>query len=466
MSLIKIFALSLLSVSVAYAHDDVSTLPSNDAATPTSNSAEATPTTRAAPSNSEPEPALTPPETVGEEMNTLDMLGVPTNPVMAEKAVLPPTPAPLAETHKLELFAGLGLRALHGAKAYPAARLPGVLEAGSARSDQRGDGLDYAEIGARAQFSPKLLGQVNLARHGGKGGTNDVDQAWLNFNTDRAAAIVYASRVGRQLVPIGFLNLKHAHSRDFGNAPLTLRAMVNDAWRADGMRFDAALGQGFEAGIGAWLNQGFPGTVSNTPNMASARLAWSNSQLKLEVDYVHTAINQRALSTVGTGGHTHTVPTCTVASATLVCLQGVANLWTLAGRWQAHPDSIWFGAEYWNKRETGILRSNFGAPDYQGDLNGGWLEIGYPVLPTLDILARSEKLVAKHQLNGINAALVANQAGITNATQPLSSQALALRWTPYHEHQLSAEWAQENLGTTNQSVYLLRYQMEFSVGVL
>lgn len=409
MSLIKFFTLSLLSISAAYAHDDVSPLP---------------------------------------------------NALLATDAE-----TPLVETHKLELFAGLGLQSLHGAKAYPASRLPGVLEAGSARSDARGDGLDFAEVGARAQFLPNLLGQLNFARHGGKGGTNDVDQAWLNFNAS-AATHDYSARLGRQLVPLGFLNLQHAHTRDFGIAPLTMRAMVNDGWRADGARVDAELGAGFAAGVGAWLNQGFPGTVSNRPDTHSARLAWSNPQLKLEAGYAHTAINQRALSTIGLSGHTHSVPTCTAASATLVCLQGAANIWTLAGRWQASADSVWVGGEYWNKRETGVLRTHFGAPAYQGSMNGGWLEIGYPILPNLQVRARSEKLVAKHQLIGANAALVANQAGIMNAVQPLTTGALALNWQPYPEHHLSAEWVQENMGSNMLTVYLLRYQMAFSVGLM
>ncbi|MDH2918035.1 MAG: hypothetical protein PXX73_02410 [Sideroxydans sp.] len=410
MPLIKFFTLSLLSVSVAYAHDD---------AIPTPRNIEAA----------------------------------------ADAA------SPVVETHKLELFAGLGMQALHGAKAYPAARLPGVLEAGSARSDQRGDGLDYAEIGARAQFMSTLSGQLNLARHGGKGGSNDVDQAWLDFH-DSVAEHGYAARAGRQLVPLGLLNLQHAHTRDFGIAPLTMRAMVNDAWRADGVRLDAELGAGFAAGVGAWMQQGFPGTVSNRPDMQSARLAWSDAQFKFEAGYVHTAINQRALSTVGLAGHTHSVPTCTVASATLVCLQGAANIWTLAGRWQAAADSVWLGGEYWNKRETGTLRSNFGKPNYQGEMNGGWLEIGYPILPNLQVLARSEKLVAKHVLLGANAALVATQAGIFNSAQPLTSQAAAVRWQPYSGHHLSAEWTQQNLGANNFSAYLLRYQMELSVSLL
>jgi hypothetical protein len=398
MSLIKIFTLSLLSTSIAYAHDDTSPL----------------------------------------------------------SDILPAT-----ETRQMELFAGMGLQSLHGTQAYPAARLPGVLEAGSARADQRGDGLDYAEIGARAQFLPNLSGQLNFARHGGTGGTNDVDQAWLNFKGSLAAQD-YSSRVGRQLVPLGMLNLQHAHTRDFGIAPLTMRAMVNESWRADGVRFDADLGAGFAAGVGAWMQQGFPGTVSNRPDMQSARLGWSNPQLKLEAGYVHTAINQRALSTVGLAAHTHSVPTCTIASATLVCLQGAANLWTLAGRWQARADSIWLGAEYWSKRESGVLSNNFGKPNYQGDTNGGWLEVGYPLMPQLQILARMEKLVAKHQLIGTNAVLLANQAGIANANQPLRSEALALRWQPYPAHQLSAEWSRQDLGTQQNSVYLLRYQLAFN----
>ena len=410
MSLIKIFTLSLLSISVAYAHDDVSPLPNN-----------------------------------------------------IEAAADAGTP--VVETHKLELFAGVGLQSLHGAKAYPAARLPGVLEAGSARADQRGDGLDFAEIGARMRFLPNLLGQLNFARHGGKGGTNEVDQAWINFN-DSVAAHDYSTRVGRQLVPLGLLNLQHAHTRDFGIAPLTLRAMVNDAWRADGVRFDADLGAGFAAGVGAWMQQGFPGTVSNKPDMNSARLGWSNPQLKLEAGYVHTAINQRALSTVGLAGHTHSVPTCTIASATLVCLQGAANIWTLAGRWQANADSVWLGAEYWRKSEVGALSSNFGSNDYQGNSNGGWLEIGYPILPNLNVLGRVERLLEKHQLVGTNSALIAAQAGISNSSQPLSSKAIAVLWQPHPEHRVSAEWSQENTLDSRNQVYLLRYQMAIKAGLM
>lgn len=374
-------------------------------------------------------------------------------------------PAQAGDAHRLELFAGVGLRALHGAQAYPAARLPGVLEAGSARGDQRGDGLDYAEIGARARFMPNVSGLLNVARHGGKGGTNDVDQAWLDFK-DSVAAHAYAARVGRQLVPLGLLNPQHAHTRDFGSVPLTLRSMVNDGWRADGLRLDAELGAGFAAGVGAWMQQGFPGTVSNRPDMQSVRLGWSNPQLKFEAGYAHTAIGQRALSTVGLAGHTHSVPTCSAASATLVCLQGAADIWTLAWRWQADADSVWLGGEYWDKHEAGQLSNNFGAPAYQGDLRGGWLEAGYPVLPQLQVLARAEKLVAKHSLVGINAALVANQAGIANSQQPLFSKALAVLWRPAPGYRLSGEWNQERLDGQNRAVYLLRLQMELGLGLL
>lgn len=369
---------------------------------------------------------------------------------------------------RLSISGGFGLMSLHADDPYPIARLPGVLEAGSPRADERRDGLDYAEVALRARFNEDWRGLLKLAHHGGRDARNETEEAWLEGRAEPLHDHRLAIKGGRQLLPLGLLNPVHMHAWDFGIAPLALRGIINESWRADGLRADWSHPAGWSAGLGAWRNQGFPGADAGGFKLITGRVGWrdASDSLRLEAGYANVNADGRALLTTGLAGHTHSVPSCTRIATDRVCFFGTAQMAVLAARWQAPGSPWWVGAEWWAKREEGRLDSINGTPDYTGKLNGGWLDAGWRFAPGWEAIGRLERAVSRHTLAGTNAALVATQAGIADSDRALRSVGAVLQWRPADGHRLAAEWHREHTGPETNSVWLLRYQFLFSQGVL
>ncbi|MBS0370646.1 MAG: hypothetical protein JSS57_15785 [Proteobacteria bacterium] len=366
---------------------------------------------------------------------------------------------------RLSVIGGIGLMSLHADDPYPRPRLPGVLEAGSPRADDRRDGLDYAEIGLRARFTDQLQGYLKIGHHGGRDARNETEEAWLDAHTEPLTDHRASLRAGRQLVPLGLLNPVHAHAWDFGIAPLALRAAVNESWRADGFRADWNLPGGWSAGLGAWRNQGFPGADAGGLKLVTARGGWRNDSLRIEAGYANVNADGRALLSTGNMGHTHSVPSCTRIASDRVCFFGTAQLLTLATRWQPAESRYWMGGEWWIKREDGRLDSINGSPAYTGTLNGGWLDAGWRPAQGWETILRIERAVARHDLVGANAGLVANQSGIADSGHALRAIGAVVQWRPADGHRLAAEWHREQGGGPTNNVYLLRYQFLFEKGL-
>lgn len=358
------------------------------------------------------------------------------------------------------LFFGFGLQAVQAQNPWPASRLPGVLEAGSPREDARIEDWSYLEAGLTMPLPGGHSGQIKVAKHG-ESVDPELESAWVRGTTEISAHLLDYS-LGRQLMPLGFENLVHDHQRDFAVAPIALRGVLNDSWRADGVRADLELAGGFDAGLGLWLNDGFPGAPSGKPQVASLRLGWQGGDWQLEADYVHADVTDRGLVTTGTSGHTHSLPSCDVVDANRVCFSGTAKVAALAARWNPAAQPWWLAAEGFIKRDQGNLDSLFGSPDYSGDFKGGWVDFGWTFHPDLEARFRVERAVASHDVAGVNATLVANQAGIGNSDRALNSMGVAVSWRPARGHFVGLEWHREDIQPQSNQVWLLRYQYDFS----
>lgn len=356
----------------------------------------------------------------------------------------------------LTLSLGAGARHLSAEASYPYPRLPGVLEAGSARADMRGTDLDYAELGLRAHFAPQWDGALRLTYHGGSDSHTELEASWIEGRADQWRL---SARAGRQEVPLGFENLVHAHARTFGIAPLIMRAAVEDAWIADGLRADWGLSDGWSVGAGAWHNRGYPGVETSGVNLATVRLGWKGGPWRLEAGYVDADADGRALLTTGEGRHTHSVPSCDTVSADRVCFSGDVAVWSVAARWQPQDGRWWLGGEYWYKKETGSLDSIYGVPDYEGEVAGGWMDVGYRITETVSITARAERLQMSNYLNGTNAGLIAAQTGVAESDGEPNGVGLVAAWRPWPALRLLGEWHQDDAEGRTNTVVLLRVQV-------
>ncbi len=357
------------------------------------------------------------------------------------------------------LFIGGGVQSLHASDAWPVPRLPGVLEAGSPREDARGEALSYLEFGLTSPLPLGLNGELKVAKHG-ESADFELESAWIAGDMAmQQRTLTY--KLGRQLLPLGLLNQEHSHAWAFGAAPIALRAAINDTWQADGLRADLDLADGISLGMGIWRNEGFPGAPSDKPQVGTLRAGWLGDAWQVEVSYAHARADGRALTTLGSGGHSHSLPSCGTLDANRVCFEGDVDLLGLAARWSPGDKPWWIAGEWHAKQDQGRLDSLLGTPDYQGKLNGGWLDFGWTFSPRLEARLRVERAVATHDVAGANATLVANQAGILNSDSALLSHGAVVNWRPAKGHFVSAEWHHENIAAQSDDMFMLRYQYTF-----
>lgn len=362
-------------------------------------------------------------------------------------------------TPGLSMSLGAGLRYITADNPFPTPRIDGILGAGSPLDDQRHGDLDYAELGMHARFTPQTEAAMRITRHGLDNGSTDLEALWLEA---RAPDWGLAGRAGRQQVPIGFENMIHSHARTFGIAPMAMRADINDEWLADGLRVNVDLPAKFSLGGGLWNNQAYPGSDSDGVNLATASLTWYGNPWQVQLAYANADADGRALLTTGQGGHSHTTPSCSGAPTNdRVCFDGRVNLVVLAARWQPENIPWWFGGEYWYKHESGTLDSVYGTPDYTGESGSGWMDIGYRFNSRFSLAARLEQLQMSNNLNGANAALIAQQAGIANADQTPLGAGLVAEWYPIPELRLVGEWHYSELNDQSDNIFMLRAQVYF-----
>ncbi|WP_319558363.1 hypothetical protein [Thiomicrorhabdus sp.] len=360
------------------------------------------------------------------------------------------------------LFFGGGMQFVAADEAWPSARLPGVLEGGNQREDERGSKLAYVEAGLNLSLSSQHSATLKVAKHG-MDLDPEIEAFWVGGNSLGDDSVNY--RIGRQQMPIGFLNRQEMHSWEMGAAPLAMRAVVNDSWRIDGLRFEWLPKSGFKIGTGLWYNQAFPGGVEKEigVNVRSLSLGWSGGHLQLELGYADLDVNGRTLSTVGSARHTHSLPSCDTLDENRVCFFGKTEVVNLAAKWQAKHFEL--AGEIFYKRDRGRLDSLYGVPDYRGEFLGSWLDVSYPLNTRWGLIARIEAGMANHRFDGTNAELIADQASILDSEGTLFGYGLALNWRPFKGHFIGFEGHSEHFAGEENRLLMIRYQYNFLLGL-
>lgn len=133
----------------------------------------------------------------------------------------------------------------------------------------------------------------------------------------------------------------------------------------------------------------------------------------------------------------------------------------MAAQWRFPDIKTTFNGEAWLKQETGTLSSLSGQVDYTGLITGAWLTANYQIKPSLQSYLRIENLQGRHDLLGTNAALIANEAGISQSKGTSYRTSLGLMWLVNKGIKLSAEYHQQHLiNQQSNTVFLLRYQVD------
>lgn len=362
---------------------------------------------------------------------------------------------------------GLGIQSVTAQNPWPAARLPGVLEAGSERENEQGVSISYLELGVSYRFSDQLLAVYNTAKHGVNMAPETEALYFEYTDLELGTLLQVDTRLGRQQVNVGLLNQQESHDWRLGIAPIAMRAVLNDSWRSDGVTVHFKSHSGWYLGAGIWSNSFFPGgDIDNSAlNTYTINAGWqqqeSGTKIQYEVGYANLDVTGRALSTIGAGRHTHTLPSCSAVDENRVCFVGDVDLIHVGAKWQ--KQKLWVQGELFYKKEEGILDSVFGMPGYHSEYLGSWLDLGWQISPDWNAITRVQYNRVNHQIKGANAQLIAEQAKINVSESSLTAVGLGVNYTTWRDHFISAEAHYESMGDYDNRVLLLRYHLSFSL---
>ncbi|WP_130536371.1 hypothetical protein [Thiomicrorhabdus indica] len=361
---------------------------------------------------------------------------------------------------------GIGLQWVTADKPWPIARLPGVLEAGSEREDERTLRFSYIELGASYVFNPQAKAVFNIAKHDLRL-KPEIEAAYVEYQGIDLKDFRLDVQLGRQQVPIGLLNQQEKHAWLMGVAPIAMRAVLNDSWRSDGINLHFDSDSPWYFGVGAWANRFVPGgEIPQTAiNTYTAKLGWQGRQGALasqyEIGYANLDVLGRALSTIGAERHTHSLPSCETIDENRVCFAGEVHLVTGSAKWKR--GDYWLSSEVFYKKEQGELDSFYGVPDYQSEYFGSWLDFGWQINSRLSTLLRLQYNQTNHQINGTNAQLISEQAKIIDSDNPLSAIGVAFAYQAGKAHFVSAETHVEKMDDYQNRVLLVRYHLNYNI---
>lgn len=250
----------------------------------------------------------------------------------------------------------------------------------------------------------------------------DVEAAWA-YSDQEQKLLADHVRVGWQMQPqlridLGRMNpLPAQQPAAWPVADLLMQGLLgDDHWHADGAMLQSGTATQ-RVRLGAFAAPAYAGGKSqDTSDIAlwslGANTTYADVSLSAAVLHVPDLIRESTRETGDTPQpHTHDTE-ISACGRSLTCVDGNANLLWLGSRWQP-SGSPWSVAGYglW-RQERGQLNGVNGLVEYQGDLYGGLLDVGYQWTDRLSSTFRAESLSIQHQIKGLNATVVARDAGL------------------------------------------------------
>lgn len=394
---------------------------------------------------------------------TTDKPAMPSHNAMAAHPMPAHTmPAP---TQSFAYFS-LAMRAIQAQQDWPIANLPGVLQAGSGRSAENGVQINHTEAGLVVFMPKNTQAKLSIAQHGDTSSAPILDAAWLKSDAllNESSAYQLGYQLGRQQFPMGQANLMAKHHAAFSAVPFAMRAVLNENWQADGLNLHYQATQEIKLSLGVWQNDQFPGAPETKlmPNAFSFNAQWQTANLFIGTSLAKVHSAGRSLDTIGTARHSHHLASCDTLDENRVCFMGAVEVMNITAKWQPANQSWWLASEWFYKQDKGQLDSIYGVPNYQGQLAGGWLDVGYQLNANWQVVGRAQHLIAQHKLVGVNTQIIADQAKILNSESPLYAQSVSFNWQPKVQQTFGLELHNEQLANQNNKMLMVRYHQQFN----
>lgn len=359
---------------------------------------------------------------------------------------------PIPDAPGIRLGAAIALSAIAADAPVPFPTLRGVLTSGAAADDRRGLSLEHGVFDGGIRLNEHFGATFAIGWHGADAA--HFEAAWLEGRRSG-----YSVGAGRNRVPLGPVITAAGHMDRFAFMPLAKEAAFGGDWIEDGLnlrwRHDGPSELEIDAGL--WRGASFPGVAGSVP-AATLHLGGSFAQVRLDGFYSRLQPEGRGTPVQRTSdGHHHDVPACADSIAGLVCFDGSTDLAGASLRWHAQTIPFELALAGILRHEAGSLYSTNGDTDYRGWTNGGWVDATWSFSPELGISMRAERLVARHELSGQGATLVARDAGLLPDPGPASRLALALVWTPRTDTRLTLEAGSERTNHVSNDYIGVRF---------
>ncbi len=359
---------------------------------------------------------------------------------------------PIPDAPGIRLGAAIALSAIAADAPVPFPTLHGVLTSGAAAEDRRGLSLEHGVFDGGIRLNEHFGATFALGWHGADAA--HFEAAWLEGRRSG-----YSVGAGRNRVPLGPVITAAGHIDRFAFMPLAKEAAFGGDWIEDGLnlrwRHDGPSELEIDAGL--WRGASFPGVAGSAP-AATLHLGGSFAQVRLDGFYARLQPEGRGTPVQRTSdGHHHDVPACADSIAGLVCFAGSTDIAGASLRWHATTIPFELALAGILRHEVGSLYSTNGDTDYRGWTNGGWVDATWSVSPELGVSMRAERLVARHEVSGQGATLVARDAGLLPDPGAASRLALALVWTPRTDTRLTLEAGTERANHVSNDYIGVRF---------
>jgi len=270
--------------------------------------------------------------------------------------------------------------------------LPPDAEAGpGARSFSLGE----SELRLSANVDPWWRGEASIALEADN--SVSIEEAFVQTT---ALGNGFTAKAGRYLLGVGYLNSQHAHTWDFGDAPLAYQAMLGGQLNDDGVQLVWVAPTELFVELGAEVGRGqnFPGSDSSRNGAGRASLALhvggdvgASHSWRAGISYLHAKASDQALTQLDTDDNT--IDSVFSGRTDLTVLDAV---WKWAPDGNATRTNFKLQGEWMRSSRRGTLAYDTAGVNLFGDYSqasSGWyLQAIYQFVPRWRVGARSERL--------------------------------------------------------------------------
>ncbi|MBE9568098.1 MAG: hypothetical protein IMF14_05330 [Proteobacteria bacterium] len=332
--------------------------------------------------------------------------------------------------------------------------LPGFALGEEAGLATEGFSLDESEMTLGASVDQLFYGQATFALADTAGETSiETEEAY--FET-LALPQGLKLKAGRFYSAIGYINEKHKHVWEFGDAPLVYRGMFGDQLKQDGAQLswllptDTYFLVGGEAGNGVH----YPSAGSHAGIGDWSAYIKTGGDIGLSHSWQLGLSHWQADDVQGRESQGFDSPSFDGDSR----IDGVDLVYKWAPQGNARQQNLKIQAEYFQRKEAGLVTLNDTAQnsEYDGDQDGWYAQVVYQFIPQWRAGLRYDRMSSNN--TGSNNAVL-EQAGLLENGHTPQRSSLMLTWRPSEFSRIRAQFNRDDSTPDTDNQFFIQYTM-------